>query len=376
MTTAMTTSTTTITTTTVSPGTVPPPNFTSLANNVTVSSIAAAASAGTLCSGANVANTQSHVPIVTGAYNYQKVALADYPTQVYEISCWMTDTAGSYASIVNVNSLEYCIDQCNLATPAGKCQEVVWSQNTCYLITNPSTCATTYGAGNCYPNGLRPSTAAARLLTQNAPKVIDYTSLLLPSEAYNLGLCSGSGPYLYDNTFVGVYSQSSVIRNTATDLWLITCGGNYYSPPTGTAVIPTQAGAQSVNYIVPQTADDCARLCAYLYQANSAGTVCLTWTFSTGTPGTCTLYAGGDNTAYGTTSQSSTIMAAGVSRSIAVNYAIPQSAGYKRSLPDSLEPARSYPRDTLADWQKADVILPWTRRGAAAHKPGAVYKPW
>lgn len=273
-----------------------------------------------------------------------------------------------YASPKGVLSLEACIDICN-SNGTNNCVQVVWTTDVnhfCYLYSTEASCNVGTGAGNCYPNNIVMGQSGARLLTATAPKIIDYTSILQPGEAFNLGLCAGSSaPYRYDNTFVAVYSQANILRNGRTDIWLVTCGGNIYPPSFSTQIDTTQAIA-TVGYTSPANADDCARLCAYVEQytdAHGTGTQprCYTWLYATN--GTCFLYSGRDGTSLDTPVQSAGIMAAGIYRGSTGNEFQP-SAGYKRSLPDLPAAYRHHARDTMPDdhYQKADVILPWSSK--------------
>ncbi|EXJ94744.1 hypothetical protein A1O1_03141 [Capronia coronata CBS 617.96] len=367
-TTSSTTSSTGSTTSTTTTGiTQVPPNYTSLASTVYASTVSSSLGTGTLCAGSNVvATSQASFPIYPGAYNYQKVALSNNPTAVYEVECYMNANSGSQyrPPTTNVYSLEYCIDLCNQVGPAA-CTVAYWAagENTCTLYP------TSASGGGSAPGGLTPNSMTfnkvrtARLLTAAAPNVVDATYLLGPSPQYNLGLCTGPG--YYDKAFIGVYHLDNTIRPGRADLWFVNCFGNtYYSSgiasnqltPTQMTSVQTTAGVGA-----PATADDCARLCAYAnVAAVDAGTLnCRLWHWLT--TNSCVLFSS-RGTPPTTPNNDNTIVASGLYRgSTGEEYT--QVASYKRSLPPGVGPKRSHARDALADTDHLtpDVIIPFSR---------------
>ncbi|KIV83716.1 hypothetical protein PV11_05715 [Exophiala sideris] len=381
ITTASSTTTTTITTTTAQSG---PPNFSALAQNQTASPVPSSSSSGVLCSGANVQSTQSVYPVPTGAYNYNKIALSNNPGQVFEVECYMnpaniihTVTLSAIPGNSNTqglsNSLEYCMDLCNQAnnapntTVAGPCAVAQWIPNQfgnigqCILFTTAANGGSPLvGQGNLSPNQLAIGARYARLLTTTAPRIVDYTSLLPPSNLYNLGLCGGSNSANYNATFYGVYSYNNTIHGASRqDLWLLTCLGYTYLNANQDTALSTATAMAAVNVGTPQTADDCARLCDFytFYQNyDNTQTLCKQWTW---TGSTCNLYS----TQYAPSESSPTVVAGIIAAGFWRGYGGNEytQAGYKRWLGEDFEPGREHARDTLSkrDYMKPDAIIPW-----------------
>ncbi|KAL2431199.1 hypothetical protein ABEF95_003432 [Exophiala dermatitidis] len=319
-----------------------------------------------------MSTSQASFPIYPGAYNYQKVALSNNPTTVYEVECYMSANQGSPnpATINGVNSLEYCIDQCTQLGQSG-CTVAYWSvkAQTCQLYPNSATPGGSVAPGAEGPNSLIFGVRTARLLTSVAPNVVDATYLLAPGAQYNLGLCGGSaGNYYYDKTFIGVYHSDNTIRAGRADIWFVNCGGNtYYSSSIASSQlnstqmtnVMTNTGFQNP----PTTSDDCARLCAYtnVYAGDTTTNPlnCRLWHWTNANQ--CILFSSRGSQPSPLTNDN-TILASGIYRgSTSAEYPLSQVASYKRSLPPGLGPQRVHARDALADGgiHVPDVIIPF-----------------
>jgi hypothetical protein len=308
------------------------------------------------------------------------VALSDNPQAVYEVECYMDAHTGSqYGNTINnVYSLEYCMDLCNAAGPTD-CTVAYWvlgvSPAFLYECILYPTSASDGGVapGAEAPNGLVfNGVRTARLLTSVAPLIYDMTYLLAPSPQYNLGLCTGPNANYYDRVFIGVYHQDNSIRPTRYDTWYVSClGYSFYQSGDASSLLNTTAAAQTYGVGLPQTADDCARLCDWINYTdgdggNNAGN-CRLWHWMN--TGVCNLYYSRGSPS--TLAQVSGVVAAGMSRS---NTGSEYTAySYKRSLPPGVGPSRKHVRDTLAetDPMAPDAIIHWDkhkRRRAAARR--------
>src|SRR6202000_2737247 len=95
-----------------------PPTYSVLAGTDVVAPQATNAPSGTLCAGANISPGTSSAfgSYATGSYNYQKVALSNNPSKVYEVECWMDPGNNSQANQTTLSgyyNLESCIDACS-----------------------------------------------------------------------------------------------------------------------------------------------------------------------------------------------------------------------------------------------------------------------
>lgn len=290
--------------------------------------------------------------------------MSNNPNSVYEVECYMSAYSGTAANTYsNINSLEWCMDLCTQAG-SNNCLVASWTPGTpgsCSLFTLAASGGGS-PVGGLAPNNLVFNTRTARLLTPAAPYIVDATYLLAPNPQYNLGLCTGTTFNYYDRTFIGVYHQDNTIRGPGSrpDLWLITCLSYTYYSGQATTVSSTSTLATGFGLGYPQTADDCARLCAFTNVANGdTGTNnCRLWHWTNAN--ICTLYA--SRNAPATPVTVTGVVAAGLYRGgTSSEYA---ALSYKRSLPPGVGPGRNHARDSMADTghTQAEVIIPWTRR--------------
>ncbi|OQV00427.1 PAN-like domain-containing protein [Cladophialophora immunda] len=351
------------------------PNYSALALAVTLSTVAAGAT-GTLCAGANVSPGASQpLPVATGAYNYQKVALADFPSTIYEVECWMN--AGSTGGTVTQQSgtyysLESCIDACT-AAGTSTCLVAYWASQTrvCYLYNRVNSGGSPSLAGGQSPakivgSGVR----TARLLTgQPVPNVVDATYLLAPG--YDLGLCNNNN---YQLTFVGVYYNGASGTGPATinvnrdNIWYVSCGASFQNSQSGIQLSPVYSLATPVFGFTspPATADDCARICQSYHSSFllSGGTDCNLWQFVPSAVNQCQLWPSNAGVANGASpgttrdAGSNTIFAAGLLRGNSGTEFSSQAQYKKRALPAGMDYSRRHARDSLInDDSIPDVVL-------------------
>ncbi|KIY02996.1 uncharacterized protein Z520_01462 [Fonsecaea multimorphosa CBS 102226] len=325
-------------------------------------------------------STSQPLPLATGAYNYQKVALADNPNVVYEVECWMNSgsTSSSVTSIQNVYSLESCMDLCT-SYGTSACLVAYWaSPNLCQLYNVVNTGGQPSVAGGQSPAKLiGQGVRTARLLTgQPQPNVVDATYLLAPG--YDLGLCNNNN---YQLAFIGVYyngssGQGPPTINTGRDnVWYVSCGASFYNSQSGTQLVPTYSVSTPVFGFTspPATADDCARVCqAYhtVHLVNSSAPDCNLWQFvpSAVASNKCQLfpylYGIANNQVPGTTTDANglPITAAAILRGNSGIEFSNQAHYKKRSLPAAMDYHRRHPRDSLIDdGSIPDVIIKYDK---------------
>lgn len=254
----------------------------------------------------------------------------------------------------------------NANTP-GSCTIVQWetnNNNKCTLYTSQASCNSGVAGNSCFPNNVvLNGVRSARLLTPTAPNVTDATFMQAPSSLYNLDLCGGGSLNYYDRAFIGHVHSDNTFRIGLADIWLLTClGYSYYTVGgvTSSSLLNTATVAAGLNMGVPNTADDCMRLCAF-YNDHNGDNGCRMWHFMN--DNTCNMYSSRGNIPTGSnpTMVSASIVAAGLYRGGTGN--MYPALSYKRSLPPSEGYGRHHARDTLAevDGIVAEYIIPFRK---------------
>ncbi|ETN46224.1 uncharacterized protein HMPREF1541_00408 [Cyphellophora europaea CBS 101466] len=188
-----------------------------------------------------------------------------------------------------------------------------------------------------------------------------------------LNLCTAGN---YDGSFVNTQQRNGPFRSGSVGTYLIGCRGVTYAPQSGQNAVPI-LGSNQIAYDwtrrvgdgtqAPQNADDCARLCGWMYLENQLGSpqntsyACQSWEWTTSN--TCNLYRDRnyDGTAkqlIQTTGKTAVVAAGGwASGAQQVNYV----TSWKRSINPGQAVGR-YVRDVQVedeweDWMKADLVL-------------------
>jgi hypothetical protein len=259
-----------------------------------------------------------------GSFNYQK---ANINGSTYEIECHESFGTASTVFTNGINTLEQCLGLCsaqnNQATGTIGCVGVSFNAVGFVCYTYPYS---SFSTG--MPQGLQTTTfnfRSARLLYSPGYPLINDPIYLLPNvSSQNYGICGTPGAYsnAYAQTHFNPQYTNGLYQGSYVYAFWIECGGNFWPPPDiGSNVNVTQlvAAINSDSTLnptgpglpigMPQSADDCLRLCAISYTAvtalyggaskygqpggygfhtNAASNQCLSWTWSSS--GQCDLY--------------------------------------------------------------------------------------
>lgn len=217
-----------------------------------------------------------------GNYNYQK---ANINGSTYEIECYEQFPVGLITPTGSIYTMEQCLGLCSAQNNIGAstigCVGISYNalSDQCYVYTSTA-----------YPNGMPQGSQSttfnfrsARLLYSTYPLINDQVYLLPNVSSGNLGICSGNGANAYAQSHMNTQYLNGQYQGSLTNNFWIECGGNFWAPPDAgsnanvTQLIAAINSDPTLNPTgpglpigMPQSADDCQRLCFISYASVSA----------------------------------------------------------------------------------------------------------